>query len=65
VDKSNLDDAIFEAERFIKAAKKVTYTKRTSPHDAFTWLEISHPEAAATKRASLDLTKALARLRKP
>lgn len=67
--KETLDEAIAEAERFLKKAKAVRWEKRTVPacgnYPALDYMEITHPEAAAAKRASLDLTRALARMRKP
>ena len=57
MNKDTLRDAVIEAERFIKAANQVTW------HGLYG--EVSHKEAAAAKRASLDLTRALAKMRKP
>lgn len=69
MDKATLSEAVVEAERFLKAAKKVRWEKKfipaTDSYPRLDYEEISHPEAAATRRASLDLTRALARLRKP
>jgi hypothetical protein len=58
-----LREAIAEAQRFVSLAKKVkpsVYEGKESPD----YVERG-PDAAAAKRASLDLTKALARMRKP
>ncbi len=53
---SNVKSAIAEAERFLKRAKKLI------PDD---YGKVSTGEnAAACKRASLDLTKALAKMRR-
>ena len=68
MDKATLNEAIAEAERFLRAAKKVKWEKKFYPAtDSYPRLdheEINHPEAAATKRTSLDLSMALSRLRK-
>lgn len=53
------EEAIYEAERFIKKAR-LAITALES--DEFYW---SGPHTAAAKRSSLDLTKILAKLRKP
>ena len=69
MDKAKLNEAITEAERFLTAAKRVKWEKRSIPatdsYPRLDYEEINHPDAAAAKRASLDLTRALARLRKP
>lgn len=67
--KYTLEEAIAEAERFLKAAKSVKWTTREvradRHEDYFSYTDVDHTAAAATKRASMDLTRALARLRKP
>ena len=65
MNKDTLRDAVVEAERFIKAANQVKWEKRPFTVGGGYWEEITHPEAAAAKRASLDLTRALAKMRKP
>lgn len=69
MNKDTLRDAVVEAERFIKAANQVKWEKKTIPasdsYPKLDYLEIAHKEAAAAKRASLDLTRALAKMRKP
>lgn len=67
MNKDTLRDAVVEAERFIKAANQVVFERKSSkPNGVFYWDEIvNHKEAAAAKRASLDLTRALAKMRKP
>jgi hypothetical protein len=57
-------EAIQEAERFIKAAKKI---KETTCKDCFGIVRKFDPygaDAAACKRASMDLTRALAKMRR-
>ena len=58
------DAAVAEARRFIAAAEKLQF--RTSDSDK-TWHYVSSagPVNAAAKRASMDLTRALAELRRP
>lgn len=53
-----LTEAVAEAERFIRLAKAVPGARSISYYDP-------SPEAAAAKRASMDLTRALARMRRP
>ena len=63
-----LKEAIAEAERFLKKAKAVKWEKReTSFLDGTTYgyTYIDTRLTAAAKRASMDLTRALARMRKP
>lgn len=55
---NDLHDAIFEAERFLKAAKAVT------PDEIAKNGYGKSVQIAAAKRASMDLTRALARMRK-
>ena len=56
-----LDDAIFEAERFLKRAKELKKSFRGKDENRI----MSCPENAAVKRASMDLTRSLAKLRNP
>lgn len=67
---ANLEKAIAEVERFLECASaaQAAHTKRTSlellPHMDI--LNTSNPrENGALRRASMDLTRALADLRKP
>ena len=53
----NLNRAVAEAKRFIEVAKRVKLSPRYCIIDCC-------KETAATKRASMDLTRALAELRK-
>lgn len=55
--KAALQDAVAEARRFIRRAEKCKYWRQETDVE-------SGPTAAAVKRASLDLTKALAELRR-
>ena len=56
--KDTLRDAILEAERFLKTAKKVT------PEEIAKNGYSPSITIAAAKRSSMDLTRALARMRK-
>lgn len=56
----NLNEAIAEAERFLVRAKAAEAATAALKHE---W-DIGGPECAAAKRASLDLTKALAKMRR-
>ena len=55
MNKTTLDHAIYEADRFLKLAAKAQDTVEDYPSK----------ENAAAKRASLDLTRALADMRRP
>ena len=57
---AKLKIAIFEAERFLKRAKALQLQERNTTSNLW-----PSKEAAATKRASLELTMALVELRKP
>lgn len=54
------DEAIRAAQKFIKLAKEITILSN-GPHK---WLETGKDSGAA-KRASMDLTRALAIMRRP
>ena len=57
--RTDLEAAVVEARRFLERAERAL----SADHDPrFTW--IYGPEAAAVKRASMDLTKALPSLRR-
>jgi hypothetical protein len=62
-----LQTAIFEAKRFLKIAEQVKIRDVVGTHMAAgkTWktIETGTKESAACKRASMDLTRALARIR--
>lgn len=61
----NLKSAIAEAERFLERAKifkKILDEDKKSPCHIFSWEH--RRESGATRRASMDLTRALAELRK-
>ena len=61
-----LKKAMAEAERFITAAKKVEIVhKKFEDGTSYDHLKYCSKEAAACKRASLDLTRALAQMRRP
>lgn len=60
---SELIEAIDAAQRFINVASKQRLTKRNELQVKHGWAETGHL-AAATKRASMDLTRALAVIRK-
>ncbi len=63
----NLNQAISEAKRFIEYAEQVKVEKIIGSHSmkGKTWLVVRDycKETAACKRASMDLTRALAKLR--
>lgn len=65
-----LQEAIEEADRFLKKAKAVTWQKREirasslDPYTVVEYREVDHVAAAAARRASMDLTRALARMRR-
>jgi hypothetical protein len=61
MNRKTLDVAIAEAERFLERAKKLKVCEPSS-HNYF---YSSPKEQGATRRASLDLTRALAEMRKP
>lgn len=56
-----IDDSVIEARRFIKRA---TAWKKRLKSDGMAYL-IGSKEGGAAKRASMDLTRILAELRKP
>jgi hypothetical protein len=66
MNKDKLDAAIAEAERFLLKAKvaRSGFTYREWQGGGGIW-DYYMPDTAAAKRASMDLTKALADLRKP
>lgn len=55
-----LDEAIAEAERFIARARKIEWNK-TNP--TYRYSTSKGSDIAAMKRASLDLSRALSRMR--
>jgi hypothetical protein len=59
--------AIKEAERFIKLAKNLLEQKKKIKweHGGNTYYNSAPKESGATRRASLDLTRQLAQMRKP
>jgi len=64
MNRDKLKDAIFEAERFLKRAKSLP---KPIPYErvGYTFSGDDFPkEQGAIKRASMDLTRALAELRK-
>ena len=57
--RTDLEAAVAEAKRFLERAERVL----SADHDpGYPW--IYGPEAAAVTRASMDLTRALAKMRK-
>lgn len=62
MDYFDVQTAIEEAKRFIRAAGKVKKHRLLSGTEA-KWCEAG-ADSAATKRASMDLTKALAKMRR-
>lgn len=59
-----LDIAIAEAERFLSAAKSLREQAKTFGDPKNPWVE-GGILAGAAKRASMDLSRALANIRKP
>lgn len=64
-----LSAAIAEAERFLRAARKLQSVERQDPVNALArgneWVSSYHPrESGAARRASMDLTRALAEMRR-
>lgn len=66
----NIDHAVQEAKRFLACASN--FAKVAAPEksvdvngDAFTYRPSCPKESGALRRASLDLTRALANMRKP
>ena len=55
-----LDSAIFEAERFIQKAKQAKVAFKCGAEDNY-----RSPAYASAKRSSMDLSRALVKLRKP
>jgi len=62
--KSTLDKAIAEAFRFLEAAKAVQKACQSSPIDGEIYHTDSPKHTGAVKRASMDLTRALADVRR-
>lgn len=60
---SNLQRAIEEAHRFLKIATEQYNTERTEHDCRFDWA-VTGSKSSATRRASMDLTRALATLRR-
>ena len=58
-----IDVAIKEAERFLKKAKECKKAATKSRTNAFVWY-FSGKETASMKRSSMDLSRALADLRR-
>ena len=61
MNKKNLNEAITEATRFLNRAIKLRDAVKNNGHDEIYCESVT---VAATKRASMDLTRALANLRK-
>ena len=62
---SKILDAQKEAKRFLEKVKKLQATQKWSEQGKCDYLIFGSKESAALKRASLDLTRALAEMRKP
>lgn len=63
---SELDRVLVEVGRFVESAKalKKSAPSYTKGKKSYAWDVGPSPESASVRRASMDLTKALARLRK-
>ena len=64
--KESFDDAVRQAKEFIERAKRVEWkcVPASAACDGYTHL-VSFVESAALKRQSMELTRALAKMRKP
>ena len=63
---THLKTAISEAERFLDRARRAERGFGPNPyHESAPWANPDTTATAAVKRASMDLTRALADLRKP
>ena len=58
---SDLNESIFEARRFIKRANAAIERIQGTGHD---YNIVGYKETAAARRSSMDLSRALAKLRK-
>lgn len=66
MNKDTLNAAIREAERFVKLAKACRANAETGTTiTGGTWHHYQPKDSGSTKRASMDLTRALADLRRP
>jgi hypothetical protein len=59
-----LDEAYLQAKRFLALADKVSIATSTDPRK-HRYIESGPKETGALRRASMDLTRALAEMRKP
>lgn len=68
MNRQSLTTALVEAERFLERAREAqaefVWTDFTNQAGGY-WRHEHAPDTAAAKRASMDLTRALAELRKP
>lgn len=61
-----IEKAVKEAKRFIAAAELcIAARKKTYVHGDYTFHHDAPKESGATRRASLDLTRQLAEMRRP
>ena len=61
-----LNNAIAAAERFLRTARQVEVVHdKTDNGNPYVYVRTPSPKNSACKRASLDLTRALADLRRP
>ena len=66
MNKKTLERAIWEADRFIKIAKQIkSYSIKDEKGKEYIYINAPSKESGACKRASMDLTRALAEMRKP
>lgn len=61
--KQAFDEAVREAAEFIKRAKAVQWNRCDGDNPY--WHHVGSVESAALKRQSMELTRALSRMRKP
>lgn len=61
MNQESVNAAVYEAKRFVRAAEAYIKAKRANERTYYT----NPKESGACRRASLDLTRALAEMRKP
>jgi hypothetical protein len=66
MNKKEIEETVKEAERFIKKAKEyLKASSKTHGAGAYIFHAAAPKESGATRRASMDLTRQLAQMRKP
>lgn len=62
--KETFDLAVSEAKRFLEASTQIKYVKKTASWGTYYAGEHGPKQTGAIRRASMDLTRALAEMRK-